>query len=63
MSTLISAGFEPDTVTAATAANDETLLTHTGLPSVQLQPATLPDALDGPTGANGDVPAPEEVPA
>jgi hypothetical protein len=57
MSALISAGYVPDSVTAATAAHDETLLEHTGLPSVQLQPAVVPQAVDGVTGANGDTPA------
>jgi phage portal protein BeeE len=37
--TLISAGYEPDSVIAAVVAQDFTLLAHTGLYSVQLQPA------------------------
>jgi phage portal protein BeeE len=35
---LVDAGFEPDSVVAAIDAGDFTLLTHTGLFSVQLQP-------------------------
>lgn len=38
MSTLINAGFEPDTVIDAVTAGDLTRLVHTGLVSVQLQP-------------------------
>lgn len=36
---LIAAGYEPDSVIKAVSGNDLTLLTHTGLFSVQLQPA------------------------
>lgn len=36
---LVEAGYEPDTVIAAIAANDLTLLAHTGLFSIQLQEA------------------------
>lgn len=44
--TLVNAGFEPSSVIAAVAARDMTLLVHTGLTSVQLQPpgADLPPA-------------------
>lgn len=35
--TLITAGYEPDSIKSALAASDITLLTHTGLTSVQLQ--------------------------
>jgi len=38
--TLVNAGFEPDSVIAAVAARDMTLLSHTGLLSVQLQDPT-----------------------
>jgi hypothetical protein len=62
MASLIAAGYEPDSVTLATAAHDETLLVHTGLPSVQLQPAPLADVADG-SPTNGDIPVPEEVSA
>ncbi len=37
--TLISAGYEPDSCIAALNANDWSILAHTGLYSVQLQPA------------------------
>ena len=37
--TLISAGFEPDSVVAAISSGDWSLLAHSGLYSVQLQPA------------------------
>jgi hypothetical protein len=37
--TYIAAGFEPSSVVAAVDANDRSLLAHTGLFSVQLQPA------------------------
>jgi hypothetical protein len=37
--TYIAAGFEPSSVVAAVDANDRALLAHTGLYSVQLQPA------------------------
>jgi hypothetical protein len=36
--TLLDAGFEPESATAAVMANDWSLLTHSGLFSVQLQP-------------------------
>lgn len=39
---LVDAGFEPSSVIAAIAANDLTLLTHTGLFSIQLQEAGAP---------------------
>jgi hypothetical protein len=38
MRTLIEAGYEPKTVTAAIASGDWSVLVHTGLVSVQLQP-------------------------
>lgn len=37
--TLADGGFEPNSVTAAVLAQDWSLLEHTGLPSVQVQPA------------------------
>jgi hypothetical protein len=48
--TLVNAGFEPDSVIAAVAARDMTLLKHTGLLSVQLQDPTA------------EPPAPAELP-
>ncbi len=45
MRTLIDGGFEPASITAAVMAHDWSLLQHTGLYSVQLQPPnTNPDA-------------------
>lgn len=41
---LIDAGYEPETVVKAVTGNDYTLLTHTGLFSVQLQPAGVEQA-------------------
>jgi phage portal protein BeeE len=38
ISTLVAAGYEPESVVRAVEAEDMTLLTHTGLYSVQLQP-------------------------
>ena len=48
ISTLITAGYEPDSVVAAMEAEDFSLLVHSGRYSVQLQP---PGA-DTPTGSN-----------
>lgn len=63
---LVDAGYEPASVIAAVQAEDWSLLTHTGLFSVQLQPPSngldpnAPDAaaLEAPstTGAAGDAP-------
>jgi len=45
ISTLITAGYEPDSVVSAVSASDYRLLTHTGLTSVQLlPPGTTPAA-------------------
>jgi len=55
MSTLITAGYDPDSVTDAVTSGDLSRLTHTGLPSVQLQP--------GATNGNGAKPQPEPTPA
>lgn len=43
MNTFISAGFEPDSVMKAVMADDWSLLKHSGLVSVQLQPPGGPD--------------------
>lgn len=55
-STLVQAGYTPESVATAIAARDMTLLVHTGLYSVQLQPP-----IDGtpviPQTVNGNVPA------
>ena len=54
----IVSGFEPDSAVAAWTAQDPTLLVHTGLVSVQLQPPGLV-AADGKTPiASTDTPAP-----
>lgn len=62
ISALIAAGFEPDSATEAVVREDFSLLKHTGLVSVQLQPpggapdpAADPNALPaGPTDPNGE---------
>jgi len=60
---LINSGFKPDTVVKAVEANDMTLLQHTGLYSVQLQPPMLegpkPDMPQDPNAidSTADVPA------
>jgi phage portal protein BeeE len=48
---LLDAGFEPDSAVAAIDAEDMSLLRHTGLPSVQVQPA---GDVTGQTGGEGD---------
>src|SRR5215471_18307448 len=55
---LVSAGYDPDTIVQAVAANDFTLLKHTGMTSVQLQvPGQQPpDAADA---TQLDAPPPE----
>jgi phage portal protein BeeE len=57
ISTLISAGYEPDSIVAAITAQDWTLLEHTGLVSVQLNPpgtpTSAPDVLPLPPGEGG----------
>jgi hypothetical protein len=46
---LIDAGYEPASVVTAVATSNWSLLKHTGLYSVQLQPAgTTPAAIDAP---------------
>lgn len=49
---LIDAGYKPDSVVAAVASGDFTLLVHTGLYSVQLQP---PGTTFAPNGSPNDV--------
>jgi HK97 family phage portal protein len=58
--TFVDAGYDPDSARKAVAADDLSLLVHTGLVSVQLQPpgSTAPDGGDG-SGA-GD-PAPDQT--
>jgi len=46
------AGFTPESAVAAVLAEDESLLIHSGLYSVQLQPADSGDAPD--TSSNGE---------
>lgn len=57
--TLIDGGFEPDSVVAAVAAGNYKLLKHSGLYSVQLQPA----GTELPPSGNGVTPKPKPVPA
>jgi hypothetical protein len=53
MQILVNSGFEPESVVAAVLAGDWTLLTHTGLLSVQLQePGTAPESAPS-SNANG----------
>jgi Phage portal protein len=60
ISTLINAGFVPDTVVKAVAGNDMTLLKHSGLTSVQLVP---PSSGQEPAPGFGVQPGPSAVPA
>jgi hypothetical protein len=55
ISSLISAGYEPSSVVAAVESGDFRLLNHTGLYSVQLQPAgaTAPPATNPTQGGPG----------
>jgi len=62
MKQLIDAGYEPDSVTEAVTSNDYTLLKHTGLFSVQLQPAGTQLTLPGVTPPNGKVVPPVAAP-
>jgi phage portal protein BeeE len=50
ISTLITAGYEPESVVRAVESGDNRLLVHTGLYSVQLQPA---GAIESPAATNG----------
>jgi hypothetical protein len=54
MSTLIMAGYTPDSVTDAITAGDLSRLVHTGLPSVQVQagPAAVPNGKPALAGVN-----------
>jgi HK97 family phage portal protein len=54
INTLIMAGFTPDSATMAVTAADMTLLVHTGMMSVQMQPpgAAQQDGAAEPTGAD-----------
>jgi hypothetical protein len=56
INTLISAGFTPETATAAVMAEDFSLLKHSGMMSVQLQPP------GGPPGQNEPEAEPEPTP-
>jgi phage portal protein BeeE len=47
---LVDAGYDPKSVVAAIEAEDMTLLTHTGLYSVQLQPPTTAEPAEPTTG-------------
>jgi len=64
ISSLISAGFEPDSAVAAVTSGDLTLLKHSGLYSVQLQPPLNPAVALPPLGGDAPaLPAPEPDPA
>jgi hypothetical protein len=67
---LVDAGYEADSVVKAVEAEDMSLLVHSGLFSVQLQPPTTAADLAATTpvtskllGPNGKEPAPSETPA
>lgn len=51
ISTLFMAGYEPDSITAAIAADDWSMLVHTGVDSVQVQSSRAPTIT--PAGQNG----------
>lgn len=61
MLTLINSGYDPDSVTKAIASDDLTLLRHTGLVSVQLQPPGT--TLNGPQPALPAAKAQPAIPA
>lgn len=62
LASLINAGYTPDSSVAALEAEDWTLLKHTGLFSVQLQPPNA-GALPGSIEANATGPIPPAAPA
>lgn len=53
INTLVMAGYDPDSVRDAVIADDMSLLVHTGLPSVQLQPQQATVAFSPAGGALG----------
>jgi phage portal protein BeeE len=55
--TLVDAGYEPGSVVAAVQAEDYSLLKHTGLFSVQLQPPANGEMAGAPAAENEHVPA------
>lgn len=60
ITSLINAGFTPESVVAAVDADDRTLLVHTGLVSVQLQPPGQGVPTDTAAGeVPGETPAPD----
>ncbi|WP_234935348.1 phage portal protein [Mycolicibacterium austroafricanum] len=54
INTLITAGFEPDSVITAVESGDYRLLTHTGLTSVQLLPPGTSKSGDNPSDGGSD---------
>lgn len=68
---LFMSGYDPESIIEAIEADDLTLLEHTGLPSVQLQPGQIaplpteapPTALPAPAQGKLPAPAPTPVPA
>lgn len=69
ISALVREGYTPESVVAAVVANDMTLLVHSGLMSVQLQPPLDPNAAntrddqDDEPASDGDEPADEQTDA
>jgi hypothetical protein len=61
-STLLTAGYEADSVTAAISSGDITLLSHTGLISVQLLPGGI-KAIKDELAAGMDTDIPGQPPA
>jgi phage portal protein BeeE len=59
IASLINAGYKPDSVVAAVNAGDWTLLQHTGLYSVQLQPPNTAGTMNGPPANGGGAPGPK----
>ena len=60
--TLVNSGWKPDSVRDAVLAEDWSLLEHSGLLSVQLQPPPDPNATPADLPAGGDVPTPADAP-
>jgi hypothetical protein len=63
INTLITAGFTPESAVSAVTADDWSLLVHSGLVSVQLQPpgGGVPTDPGQPTGETGDTTGPTDV--
>jgi hypothetical protein len=62
--TLVDGGFTPESAVSAVVNGDMTMLSHTGLYSVQLQEPGTPDPADPPDpSANGTGPPQQAIPA